>query len=158
MRCEHCLTTDKNLKSLREYVRSLKLQLARLEQQLSSIRKEKTGETVQFTEFDELLSTQASLQKKYEECETDLLQLRKISHADKVQLEDVTKQFEDLQSTSQAQLLESRDELEKLRSSVATLSAEKGDLLEIVEKLKSGLGMYKQQLEQSEMKRREVRK
>jgi uncharacterized phage infection (PIP) family protein YhgE len=122
------------------------------------MRKEKTGETVQFTEFDELLSTQASLQKKYEECETDLLQLRKISHADKVQLEDVTKQFAELQATSQTQLLEARDELEKLRSSVATLSAEKGDLLEIVEKLKSGLGMYKQQLEQSEMKRREVRK
>jgi predicted nucleic acid-binding Zn-ribbon protein len=150
--------TDRNLKASKEYVRTLKLQLARNEEQIYNMRRERNGETVQFTEFDELLSNQAILQKKYDDCESELLQLRKVNHSDKVQLEDLNRQMAEFQRSSKSQISESQAELEQLRMTVATLASEKNDLLEIVEKLKSGLGMYKQQLEQSEIKRREVRK
>lgn len=105
-RCEFCAESDKSLKKSKEMIRSLKLQITRLEDKYVGLKKSRTGdggnlETLDENEIRELLALKDALQSKSDNQELEISRLKKTMTKDKFQIDDLSAQLDIANSKSE---------------------------------------------------------
>jgi len=165
MTCDFCFKTDMNAKVSKDNCRTLKLQLSRLNEEISIFRKAKELDiATNLTQIrDDLLDNQNDLQRKIDYMELESLKLKKKIHTDEIQLDFYKNQVIQLQLQTKSQNLKEKERCESnetstLKLTLESLVLERDDLLTAVEELKKGLTGFKTQLDHSETKRRAVRR
>jgi len=148
-KCENCSLYDRSLKKSKETIRSLKLQLARLEDKYTGLRKSRQQQGEEYPQQQEQSGGNCeTLQRRCDEYELESSRLKKLSKADQETLITQRKMIDD-----------SRAALELGSKDYASLkeenNASRRSLLEqqrLVERLSAELEQYRSLLDQAETK------
>ena len=153
VRCPSCDSSDKNIKKMKENVRSLKLQLCRAEDDLVGMKKYKMSESVVgpisngFTqkEHDDLLKANKLLSRRVDELENDIYKFRSGGKRNSL-VEELQAQLEEMKCASQRELLHMQEKFNNATESIARIKAEKEDISSQSLKLKSNIAVLKPQI------------
>ena len=146
-RCENCTEISIHLKKSKEIIRSLKLQLSRLEDKYVGLRKSRTiGEDIPTQ--SNVADDRELLQKRNDEYEVEIARLRKNAKTDQYTIESLQKMLLEwqLKDENNKQLMKTQNENNER---LATACEEQQKL---IEKMKIDLGQYQIQLEAAELK------
>lgn len=157
-RCPSCESSDKNVKKMKENVRSLKLQLCRAGEDMAGMKKYKLSESVSsssngFTqkEHEDLLKSNRALLKRVDELESDIYKLRSGGKRSSL-LDDLQAQFEEVKSASQRDLLNMQEKYNAATDILVRIQTEKEDISSQSLKLKSNLATLRPQISILEVK------
>jgi len=145
-RCENCAEMNLGLKKSKEIIRSLKLQLSRLEDKYAGLRKSRQPGDETPTQSDS--EERDLLQKRYDECELEIGRLRKNAKTDQYTIESLQKMLLEWQLKEEA----NKSEIGNLKDKNHTLHETNDDQRRAIDKLKMELGQFKLQLEAAELK------
>ena len=145
-KCENCQIHSHNLKKSKETIRSLKLQMSRLEDKYAGLRKSKSYDD---TSVDiPKPSDHDLLQKKCDDYEIEIGRLRKNAKTDQYAIESLQKLLLEWQMKDD----DHNREKGELRGNNEKLTVTKSEQNKTIEKLKADMGQYKMQLEHAELK------
>jgi DNA repair exonuclease SbcCD ATPase subunit len=144
--CENCGSLNQSLKKSKETVRSLKLQLDRLQDKYVGLRKSKS--------FDDSMPTMddtgdmAALRQRSDEYEIEISRLRKAAKSDQLTIEQLQKMLLDWQLKDE----ENRSRLSAQQEAEERFEVMHEEQLRIIDKLRADMGTYQLQLEAAELK------
>eukprot|EP00605_Chrysophyceae_sp_TOSAG23-4_P001039 GSChrysophyteH1.ASY1.ANO1.1142.1 assembled CDS len=143
-RCENCISLTGTLKKSKESIRSLKLQLDRLQDKYAGLRKSKS--------FDNDLPASTedieALRKRSDDYELELSRLKKSSKSDQLTIEQLQKMLLEWQLKDEENKALITNYIEgQERSDIAREEQQR-----VIDKLRSDLSTYQMQLEAAELK------
>lgn len=155
-RCENCDELERLLKKAKETIRSLKLQISRLEDNYFGLKKSKhidipIGHHLSSTSdhvnnvFHEVSTAKELLQKKSDDLEIEISRLRKTIYKDKASYEDLQRSYHQINIDSNNSKLAHEKEMNDINN-------ERKKYEELSESLKLRVSQVQEQLESSENK------
>jgi len=145
-RCENCAELNQGLKKSKEVIRSLKLQLSRLEDKYVGLRKSKQPGDDTPTQSDP--EERDLMQKRCDDYELEIARLRKNAKTDQYTIESLQKMLLEWQLKDET----NKSEIGNLKNKNHALNETNGDQRRVIDKLKMELGQFTLQLEAAELK------
>jgi chromosome segregation ATPase len=152
-RCDGCDTLSQSVRKHKDVIRTLRICISRLEEQLDGLKKHKHEEGTMplqlQQELDLTRNANAALEKKIEDLTSDIARLRK-SKRSSVSKEELAQQLSDMAAACNREVSEARKESASLNTTIVRMNAEKQDMEALQVRLKSSVLAMKQQLEKAE--------
>lgn len=161
-RCLQCDYNEKLVKKSKETIRTLKLQLGRLEDSYRDLKKSKIIDNnssllnirSMSTNDDSLCNQEEynNLIKKYEAMEEEFSRLKRSLNFEKSSNESLKKSFEEAKNSSKQEISELNKKNQVLEEEIDILREQNGENLKHLKEMNSTLLLYRKQLEKSEIK------
>lgn len=146
LRCENCAEMNVGVKKSKEIIRSLKLQLSRLEDKYVALRKsmQRGDDTPTQSDSEE----RDLVQRRCDEYELEIARLRKNAKTDQYTIESLQKMLLEWQLKDE----NNKSAIGELKDKNDALNDTTEEQRRIIDKLKMDLGQFKLQLEAAELK------
>lgn len=161
--CQQCEILDKSVRKSKETIRSLKVQLARMEESFKDLKFSKSIESLHTesktaSDFDFKLNDDAAVSRKVNYLEDEVAKLKKLISFERSTNDALRQSLDEVRSSNSAEYDKALLEIDALKQGLKRKEVENNDLKDIIANLESTITALRKQIEDSEaMKAHQLR-